>query len=124
MARRGLSYKQTRTKAQRVADNARRAELKKLMPSPTSRRAKGLWQRYLPDTEEVRFLQRANLTEQLAGGTGEYLEELRRIGTKAYRAAYGRQQSERRASGSLKAKAKDAWIRVKAHRRRRPGGGS
>lgn len=124
--RSGLTYKQARTKAQREADRAKAAERRRLLPAPSSRRGSGMWRHYLPDTEEVRWLTNASLTEQLAGGAGEYLAELRAIGSKAYRAAYNRQQAERRAAGKLKPrppKARSAWIRVKAHRRRRPGGG-
>jgi hypothetical protein len=126
--RRELSYKQRRTKAQREADNARKAERRGLLATPSSARGRGAWQRFLPDTEEVRFLTRAarsvSLDPRADPRDNPYLQELQAIGRKAYRAAYGQQQARRRSAGTLKARAKGAWIRVKAHRRRRPGGGS
>lgn len=133
MARRGgLSYKQTRTKAQREADKARRSELRRLLPGPATKRARALIGRLeLPDTEEIRFLRRAALDVTLnpkhnpLKDANPYADELRAMATRIYRGNYNAQQKARgkgRAASAAKRAAE--WIKVKAHRRRRPGGGS
>lgn len=100
------------TNAEKAAKAAAKAARRDLIPSPRSKRAQRTWQKWLPDTEEVRWLQRANLTETLAGGSGEYLAELRKIATGRQRAAYNAQQRARRAA---KPKKKPSRIRVRAH---------
>lgn len=109
------------TQAERAAKAAAKAARRDLLPAPNTKAARRQWQRWVPDTDEARWLQRAQLTEQLAGGSGEYLAELRELATKRYRAAYNAQQKARGKGPAARAAARaKEWVKVKAHRRRRP----
>ena len=90
------------------------------LPKPGSKAASAIRDRFLPDTEEVRFLKRAARTEILALGVStkrsEYADELKALAEREYRKRYNAQHRGR----PRKAKKKPERIRVKAHWRRRP----
>ncbi len=104
------------TKAGYAARAAEKLAKRSLIPSPGSARASRSWQQWLPDTPEVRWLKSASLTETLAGGTGEYSDELRKIAGKRHRAAHAAQQKAR----GKGPKAKPGKVRVVSHWRGRP----
>lgn len=100
---------------------ARASAARGRLPAPGTIGADRIRRRYLPATEEVRFLKRATLDETLAGGRGEYRAELDALADRAYREAYNAQQRTRRAAKPKKPKPKSARVNVRAHRRRRAG---
>jgi hypothetical protein len=102
------------------AKRERAAAAKGRLPAPKSKAAARILDRFLPDTEEVRWLKRASLTEITAPGFrggSEWGAELNKIAGKRYRAAYA---AQRKARGAGKPRKLSEWIRVKAHKRRRP----
>lgn len=103
------------------------------LPAPGTAAAKRIRDRYLPDTDEVRWLRNAATAVTLDRAfdprkdVNEYARDLDAMADRLYRQAFGARQKERRAAGKLKAakpRPKSANIRVRAHWRRRPGGGS
>lgn len=114
----------TRTRVEGPKQKAKReraAAAKGQLPKPGSQAARRIADRYLPTTEEVRFLKRAARTESIELGRrgdyskGEYDRELESLAAKHYRAAYNANVKARKAAAPP-----SAWVRVKAHRRKRP----
>lgn len=103
------------------AKRERAAAAKGRLPKPGTQAANRTASRYLPDTDEIRFLKRAARSERIDllrrgdDGEGEYDRELRELASKHYRTAYNANQEARKAAAPP-----SPWIHVKAHKRKRP----
>ena len=107
--------KQREERLRREAKAARGPRIRKPSTKPGERG----WERFVPDTDETRWIRKASLEEFTASGgrSGEWLGELRSIGQKAWRAAYAEQSRRDRAGRA----SRSAFVKVKSYTRCKPG---